>query len=458
MIVTILSIDELALLSLKTRMQMIAIIGGGISGLSLAYFLQKTGQEYMLFEKSEHVGGFIKSEKVDDYMLEYGPNSLLCGSEVSNLLIELGLKNDTIEANDVSKSRFIVRDGKPKKMPSNPVSMIFGSFFSWKTKKKIFKERKFKPQDIHPDETLSDLIERHFGSEVVEYLLKPFIAGIYAGDPDHLVARYSFPKLKAFEKEYGSILKGFIKGKGGARRRTVSFKGGMIQLPNTILSKLKNVQLKTSLESIEKNEGKYLLKFSSGESYSFGKVVFATSPYDLVTACESLYETDLRTSLLKLKTPSVAAVHTVYNKIDVGFKLEGFGALNPKIENCYTAGTIWSSSVFDHKAPTDKVLLSTFVGGMQYQGNDVVSEEEIKQKVTKELAGFYNIKGKPVFQKVTKWKKSIPQYGIEMKEVRLHIEKMEKDNIFVCSNWKDGISIEDCINNAKALALTFNEN
>ena len=431
---------------------MIAIVGGGISGLTLAYFLEKNGVEYTLFEKSQDVGGFIKSEKVNDYWLEYGPNSLLCGEEVREFLNELNLTNDLIEANDSSNTRFIIKNGKPTKLPSSPISMFFGSFFSWSTKRKIFKERKFKPTDHLPEESLSSLINRHFGKEVVDYLLKPFIAGIYAGDPDQLVAKYSFPKLKEYEQEHGSILKGFIKNKGGVRRKTVSFKKGMIQLPQTILSQVNHVKVNTSVDKIRRLGSEYELGLSDGETVKASNVIFAGSPYALSNLVKEHYE-GLEKVLLQLKTPSIAAVHTVYKKGQVKLNMNGFGVLNPQNEKCFAAGTIWSSSVFDNKAPKDEILLSTFVGGMQYQGNDSVSEEEIKEKVHLELAKQYGIKGNPVFQKVTKWKKSIPQYGIEMKEVHQWIDNLEKDNIFVCSNWKNGISLEECIKNAKALAF-----
>lgn len=427
---------------------MIAIIGAGISGLTLAYFLQKNGVACEVFEQSDTVGGFIKSEKVEEYWLEYGPNSLLCGEEVSNFVNEIGLQNDVIEANEVSKKRFIVKGGKLTPLPSSPLSLLFGSFFSWSTKKKIFKERKYHPTSDYDDETLTSLIERHFGDEVVEYLLRPFIAGIYAGDPDQLIAKYSFPKLKEYEREYGSILKGFIKNKGGARRRTVSFKEGMEQLPRTISQNIRKLHLGISVKSVNKNETGYSLYLSNDEVKKYDQVVFATSPYDLH---QILGDQQGLEKLLTLKTPSITAVHSVYNKEDVRFEVKGFGALNPRKENLYTAGTIWSSAVFDHKVPKDKVLFTTFVGGMQYLGHDNYSEEEIKSKVAQELELLYDA-GDPVFQKVTNWKKSIPQYGIEMKEVLRQIDILEKDNIFVCSNWKSGISIEDCIKNAKILA------
>ena len=431
---------------------MIVIIGGGISGLTLAYFLEKNNVEYRLFEKSAVPGGFIQSEKIDGYSLEYGPNSLLCGEKVNDFLEELGLKNEIIEANEVSNSRYIIRNGKPVKIPSSPISLLFGRFFSFKTKLKIFRELRLKPHAERQEETLTAMMDRHFGNEVVQYLLKPFIAGIYAGDPDHLVASYAFPKLKEYERKHGSILKGFIKNKGGARRKTVSFKEGMQQLPQTIFKSINNASLQKEIIGLSKNNAKYVVKLRD-EEIEADKIVFASSPNVMGSLCESLYGQKFSTVLSALKCPSISAVHSVYNKKDIAFELKGFGALNPQCEDYFIAGTIWSSSVFSGKIVEDNVLLTSFVGGMQYPNQNKIDEQSLLDSVHKELSKFYGIKAKPLFEKVTKWDKSIPQYGIELKEVRKQIDLLEKDNIFVASNWLNGISIEDCIKNAKALAF-----
>ncbi|RZK48092.1 MAG: protoporphyrinogen oxidase, partial [Hymenobacter sp.] len=207
----------------------IAIIGGGLTGLTLAYYLQKAGVAYDLFEASPRPGGNLLSPQAPEgYQLEAGPNSLLLSAELEELLLELGLQDHIQEAAPVSQHRFVLRGGQYRALPASPPALLASGFFSLKTKLRLLGELLRRPAPPVPGETVAAFFERHFGPEVVQYAVNPFVAGIYAGDPAELLLSLTFPQLAALETQYGSLLRGLAKGpKTGSRRRTITLRGGV---------------------------------------------------------------------------------------------------------------------------------------------------------------------------------------------------------------------------------------
>ncbi len=434
---------------------MIGIIGAGISGLSLAYHLEKQEQPYILLEASERPGGYIQSSKIQNYHLELGPNSLLVDEATEHFLHELGLESEILPSLEVSKQRYIFRDGKYRKLPAHPLALLKNSFFSWSAKWSLFQERK-RPAEDYPHETIAHFFNRRFGAEITDYALNPFISGIYAGDPEQLLIEETFPQLKAYEKEYGSVLKGFIKNKGGQRKKSLSFKKGMEQLPLAIAKQLTGLVYGQEVQRISR-EGEDYLIHTPQETYQVQKVVIATPAFAARTFLADLHP-NWAEALSNIYYPPMIAVHSAYKRHQVKHPLNGFGALHPKVENLYTAGSIWSSSVFPDRCPEDEVLFTTFVGGSQYvnhtRGTDLVTLGKVHQ----ELAYYYGIKGTPVFQNLYRWEKAIPQYDQQILAALQMAQKMEAKNLFVCANWKDGISLADCIKKAKTLASEISEN
>lgn len=429
---------------------MIAIIGAGISGLSLAYFLEKKGIEYILLEGSDRVGGLINSTKIDNYLLETGPNSILCDEYLIDFLKSLGLEKDFIYPNPASHNRFIFKNGRYQKLPDNPISLLTSSFFSFKTKWAIFSEMRKKAMSVE-NETLSAFFKRRFSQEVVDYALNPFVSGIYAGNPDKLLLNKTFPNIIEFEQKYGSVLKGFIKNKTGKRKQSLNFKHGMEQLPIAIAKKIKHIILNTSVSKIQKNRNQQYIISTNTEEIIADKVVICTSA-KVTSNILRLESPLLAEALQKLDYPPMTAIYSAFKKKDVGFKMEGFGGLNPKVENQFCAGSIWTSSIMTNRCPEDEVLFTSFVGGVQYENNTHFSDDEIKEKVGLELISQYQIKSKPVFQYIKKWPLALPQYTIELNEVYELIKKEEASNLFFSANWYEGVSLGDCIKKGEELS------
>lgn len=428
---------------------MVIIIGAGINGLALARKLDRRGIDYVLLEAGEQVGGYIRSEKVGDYWLEYGPNSLLCDAETDSILEAIGLKSAIVPASEVSKHRYIFRKGKYRKLPASPPGLLFNGFFSWKTKLAVFSEL-YKRSEGDENETLSQFFKRRFSQEIVDYPLNTFVAGIYAGDPDKLLVRKTFPVLKDYEKNYGSVLRGAIKNKSGARKRSITFRNGMQQLPRTLANGL-NIRLNTPVAQILTEGESYTVQLQNGEELQASQVVLAV-PAFVAARLLANSKPAFAALLEKVSYPPMAVVHSVFEKSAVGFPLDGFGGLHPQRENLFTAGSIWSSSVFPGKAPKNQVLLTTFIGGELYRERASFSQKEILKHTTEELQKVYQISQQPIFQRFMRWERAIPQYDHHIVPVHEKAEAEEKNGLWVAANWKDGISIADALRKAPNIA------
>lgn len=444
----------------------IGIIGAGISGLAVAYELQKRGIDYRLWEASSQPGGYIQSQWVGPpatdnpdhgkYLCEIGPNSLLGDADLLAWLDELGLTSDITFSRPVSKARYIFRAGQYRQLPSGPLSLLFGtlgesSFFSWKTKLAIFRERNNKTLSP-PGETLADFFRRRFSSEIVDYALGPFVAGIYAGDPEHLLVSETFPVLLNYEKQYGSVLRGLIKNQSATgRRQSFSFRDGMQMLPNALAQKLTGLLLNNAVKSISPINGGWQVDSSLGTQF-VDKLVLAVGT-DAAARLVEPYYADFAHSLRQVTYPPMTAVHSVYKRADVRHPLNGFGGLNPKIEGRFAAGHIWSSSIFEGRCPADEVLFTSFVGGQTNAHNARLPDNVLTDKVHRELVdGFGITADKPVFQDIARWERAIPQYDARIVAVKQPVKTAEADQLFVCANWYGGVSLSDCIGKARKLA------
>ncbi|MCL5267556.1 MAG: protoporphyrinogen oxidase [Bacteroidetes bacterium] len=443
----------------------VAIIGAGISGLAAAHFLKRGGADVTVFEKNSVPGGTIGSKFVDGYLVENGPNSTSeTNLVIDELLSDLSIRDERVYADENAKYRFILRDGKLHALPSGP-----GSFFSTKLwtlggKLRLFGEP-FAGRAAY-EESVADFVARRLGREFLDYAINPFVAGVYAGNPSELSVRAAFPKLYALEEKYGGLLKGTIKGARDRKKRAekarissrlFAFKSGMGILPSTIAKSMEgSINYDVSVESIKSDGGKFAMTYSSNrklESDVFDGVVLSVPSYAAAGIVRS-WLPELSSELSKIKYPPVAVAVLGYRKEQVKIDLRGFGFLVPEVENRKILGTIWSSSIFPERAPDGYVELTTFVGGSRQPKLVAEPGDEIARIAHEENAAIMKIDGKPAFRAIAKWDRAIPQYNIghlAIVDAVRHVESMHK-GFYICSNYRDGISVSDCIANGKKTA------
>lgn len=438
----------------------IAILGGGISGLTLAWYLQRAGLDYDLFEAAPRPGGNIRTERQGEYLLETGPNSLLLSEELRELVEGLGLGSHIQEAAAVSQNRFVLRQGRYQKLPASPPALLTNGFFSWKARLNLLREltRPALPPDT--TETLGHFFRRRFGTEVVEYALNPFISGIYAGDPDQLLLHKTFPQLAALEQQHGSVVRGLMKSKSSTgRRRIFSLPQGLQTLTDTLSQQLRRAHFGQAVTHLHRrdDDGRWELETTAGPAPRlYQQVVLALPTYAAAPLLEEQFPAQAA-ALAAVYYPPMAAVYSAYLRSAVTHPLDGFGALNPKVEQPYAAGSIWTSSIFPGRAPSNQVLFTTFVGGSQYEAQARQPEVEQKAAVHQELSRYYGLQPgtAPLWQYRYYWERAIPQFDARIVPAHTAADILAMQGLHATANWRAGVGVPDCVRHARSLAATL---
>ena len=425
--------------------------------MTAAFLLKNKNFEVVLFDKSEAVGGNIRSVSDEGFLIEQGPNSLLKSPRLVDLIESLGLRGEVLAAKDSAKKRYVLRDGKLKALPMSILKMATDDYFSAKAKMRLLKEP-FVKSKAAETESVAEFFERRLGKEIVERAADPFIAGIYAGKPENLSIKSAFPRLYELEKIYGSLLVGMLRSKNEKPPkdfpRTFSFKNGVQSLTDKLAENLsKSVKTNTTIERIEKLENGKWRVVSDLYQEVFDALIISTPAESAANLIENL-DAKLSAKLTEIYYPPVALVYFGVKSETIGAKLDGFGFLIPSGEKRKILGTVWNSAVFDGRAPNGFELLTTFVGGARNAEIFEKSDEEIFETVYAELKNILNLREPPVFRRITRWRKAIPQYNVGYDKIETAIENFENENagIFFCSNFYKGISVGDCVKNAYALA------
>lgn len=436
----------------------VCIIGGGISGLTSALLLMKKGFDVRLFESSNEVGGNIKTESSDGFLIEKGPNSLLKTPRLVDLVNLLGLRGEVIKANPAAKKRYVLQSGRLKPLPMGLKDFVMGDFFSRGGKFRLLGEP-FVRSKAAENESVADFFARRLGSEVVERAIDPFISGIYAGDAARLSIEAAFPKLFAMERDHGSLFWGALRQKSEkadpAFPRMFSFARGLRTLPETIAAELgENITTGCGVAAVFRNsDGRFTLTLENSENLAFDSVILASPAAASARMIESI-DAGLAAELRKIDYPPVAVVHSGFRFDKVGFAPDGFGFLVPGSEKRSILGSLWNSAVFDNRAPEGYHLFTTFAGGSRNPNIGELSDSAVAAMVFEELRGIMDITGPPEFTRITRWKRAIPQYHVGYAKVTGRIAEFENRNagMYFCSNFYGGISIGDCVKNAYAVA------
>ncbi|MEI8134071.1 MAG: protoporphyrinogen oxidase [bacterium] len=448
-------------------MNSIGIIGGGITGLTLAYRLARAGATFTLYESSSRVGGPIHSIHKDGFLVEAGPNTLLESSqEVASLVHDLGLDSHKIYPSNVSRKRYILKNGKTLAMPLSPGQFIGTDLFSFGAKVRLLGEP-FRGRSTNPnEESVASFVRRRLGKEFLEYGMDPFVSGIYAGDVEKLSMRYSFPKLFSLEEKHGSIIKGQIKGLKDTKRsklpntastRMYSFDEGLGALTDKLYHKIEeHVKLSAHVTRLEQLPQGWNIYYShNGTEYisTHEKIVLTLPAYKIAELSHNIDSVDF-SSLSEIYYPPLVSIALGFKREDVGHTLDGFGALVPSVEKRNILGALFNSSLFPDRAPSEKVLLTNFIGGVRNPDITQRSESEQVELVLKDLRDILAVKNDPIFIHRSYFAHAIPQYELGFGRYLETMSSIESkaDGLFFAGNFRNGISLGDCISRASFLA------
>lgn len=428
------------------------MLGAGITGLCAAYNLYRQGIDVTVYEKRGMAGGSIRTEQTGDWLTEHGPNTLMVRTKkVWDLIDELDLNSAIQEANREARKRFIVKDGVLKPLPMSLWDFITTDLFSASAKIRLFKEPFIRSGD-KDDENVAAFTERRFGKEMVDYAINPFVAGIFAGDPQKLSIKHTFNKLFELEQNYGSVTKGMLKNdrKSSARKALISFEGGLKTLPQKLSEKLGNsLKLNHSIGQVRYSGEKWQLHFHDRDPAEHDIIISCLPAHALSSVMQEAQAASLSEKLKEIPYAPMSIIHLGYKKDQVRQALDGFGLLVPEVEDFRILGTLFSSSLFPGRAPADHALLTTFIGGSRYPELAHLEKEELLEKVQLELDRLLRISGTPVHTGHTYWENAIPQYEVGYDTYLKAMKKAESNfpGLFITGNIRGGVSVPDCITN-----------
>jgi oxygen-dependent protoporphyrinogen oxidase len=365
------------------------------------------------------------------YLYERGPNSILDTSPLINQLLEkLGLFEERIEMNAAASKRYVVKHGKLIPLPMSPPAFLATRLFSLRAKLQLMREPFVGRASENAEESVTQFVTRRLGRELLDFAIEPFVAGIYAGNPDELSVNAAFPRLHALEQRYGSLIRGQI---AGARQRqarkeqskntakSFSFRSGMQSLTDALAEAIGPVQLERRAAALYRcDDGRIGVDTQSreGDARTRARAVVLAVPADAAAALVSTFLPDAAAALDAIPYAPVASVARAYRRSDVTHALDGFGFLAPRVEKRRVLGCLFSSSMFAGRAPSEDVLVTTFVGGRRDPALTQQPDDELERIVSEELAHLIGAKGAPQMSAVTRWRRAIPQYTLG------HIERV----------------------------------
>lgn len=427
------------------------IVGGGISGLSAAYYLSKAGIRPTLVERKPCVGGVIQTCVQQGCVLEEGPDGFMAAKPwAMNLIRELGLADQVMGSNDHSRVTYIVKNGKLVPMPEGLMMMVPTKILplvetrllSWGAKIRMGLEIFRQPHGPQPDRSVYEFLLDHYGEESIDYLAEPLLAGVYGGDPREMSVNSVLARFVDIETKYGSLTRGVLaqprpKSSGGSFLLTL--RPGLGKLIEALRPSADIVQ--ADVQTLEQTVGGFRVR-ANGDWIEAEHVVIATPAGSASPILQTL-KPELASLLAGIPYTSSITLSLGYRKATFDHPLAGHGFLVPKKERKHIFGCTWVGNKFDHRVPNNMVLLRCFLGG----DSMALSDEELVDAARSDLHSIMGLEAEPVFHNVARWPDSMAQYTVGHEKRVARIEELARaiPGLHLAGNAYHGIGIPDCV-------------
>lgn len=458
-------------------MKKVVIIGGGITGLSAAYVLERareSGQQVdcLLVEKDDRLGGKIWTEKIDGYTIEGGPDCFLSEKPwVGEMAGKLGIDDRLMGSNEASKRTFVFAGGRLHRLPDGLMGLVptklvpfaLSPLISWPGKIRMAFDLFIPPKKDDGDETLGSFVTRRLGKEALDKIAEPLIGGIHAGDPDQMSLKASFPRFIQMEQKYGGLLKAMLVARKNAPRPKLpepgkaaktffmTFRDGMGELTDKIVSCLDRTRVLTgrTVTGIErKPAGGYLVNIEGMEPIEADGVILTAPSHEAAELVQGLDKV-MADNLAGIPQATSATVNLAFKRSDIHKSLDAFGFIVPISEKRKIKAATYSSTKWNYRTPgEDYVLLRTFVGGARNQELVYQEDEDLLEMVLSELRDIIGLTARPVMHRIYRWVNGMPQYTVGHLERVATIEKRaaELPGFYVVGGSYRGVGVGDCIN------------
>jgi oxygen-dependent protoporphyrinogen oxidase len=489
----------------------VIVVGGGIAGLTTALKLtDRAGDagpgpvDVTVLEAGERAGGNIRTERVEGYTIECGPNGFLDNAPMTlDLVRRLGLDGEIQRADEAAARRFIYRDGRLHEAPTGPLSFLRSPLLSLPGRLRVFAEP-FARSRPGGDETIFDFASRRIGPEAASVLVDAMVSGVFAGDVRRLSLASSFPKMAAMEAEHGGLVKAMVarmrerrsaKKQAEARRARgenvaelvrpggpagpggtlTSFRGGLDTLIAGLTSALGGrVRFGSTVAAIERTDEasgpghgdadpggpgpedgsrrRWTVRLTSGETLTADAVVVSI-PSPRAAPLLDRVDPELAGAVGDIGTAGLSVVATAYDAASIP-EVEGFGFLVPRGEGLRILGCLWDSAIFPGRAPAGKVLLRSMVGGSHDPAAVTDDTGVLVGRVRRDLADAMGIDAEPELVRIYRWPLGIGQYhvGHQARLDRIHHRLRANPGLWVAGSSYYGVSMNACIEKADGQA------
>lgn len=458
----------------------VVIVGGGISGLSAAFYLQQAAHaarvplSYTLVERDVRCGGKIKTDLIAgaDYgaagrfVVEAGPDSFVTQKPWAlQLARDLGLDDQLIGTNEAKRKVYVLVKGKRHPLPdglalivpTNFLAFARSSLISPLGKLRMVLDMLLPPRRDGADETLADFVRRRLGAEALDKIGEPLLAGIHSSEAERQSLLATFPRFRTLEQQHGSLIRGMRAHRpaAGARSPFATLRGGLGDLVDALVAaldgRLLNGRSVAAIDYTPTHAPAYHVRLNDGTLLPADAVILTTPAFvaaDLVAP----FQPDLSAELRQIRYVTTATVSLAYKRADIGAALDGFGLLIPASEHRSVNACTMTSIKFAQRAPDDYTLLRVFLGGSR---NPAVVERDdpaILALVRDELATLFGITVEPVFTRIYRWPRANPQYDLGHLERVAAIERRCPPSLYLAGCAYRGVGIPDCVAQGRTAA------
>jgi oxygen-dependent protoporphyrinogen oxidase len=445
-------------------MPRVVIVGAGISGLSLAYRLQRSSAalDVTVLESADRVGGCVRTEHHDEFTVECGPNGFLDSKPTTvDLARDVGLADRMVPASDAAaRNRYLFLGERLEPLPRGPLDLLRTRLLSVRGKVELIGEPFHRRREKCGRESVAEFARRRAGREAADVFVDALVTGIHAGDPNFLDVRAAFPRIAAMEREHGSVLLGMIRAakRKRDRSRLWSFRDGLQTLTDTLREQLPNPPvLGVKVRRIERRPGGWAVTAEGRDRWEADVVVLTCPAYSQAAILADL-DPQLAAVIDGIRYNRIAVVALGYRAAEVP-PADGFGFIAPQRLRRDLLGVQWCSATYPDRAPPDMVLWRALCGG--WNRPDVVgwSDEKLVTAVRAELRLAQKVRAEPVFVRIVRWQYAIPQYRLGHPE---RVEAIERragrhPGLILGGNAYRGVALNDCTEQAEVLAQRLHQ-
>ena len=468
------------------NLRTVAVIGGGISGLSTAYALHERAAaagiqiRCTVVDAAPSWGGKIVTHRIGNLVTEAGPDSFLSQKTAAiELCAKLGLTDQLINTNETSKRACVFSQGRLRELPEGLVVIspnqlgpfLRSGLLSWSGLARMGLDLAMPVKRLSSDESLASFFRRRMGRQAFERMLEPLMAGIYAGDAEQMSVQATFPRFVELEQQYGSVIRGMMTARktgssaasvGPKRTMFVSLKNGLSDLVDALVRRLteQGVTLRSStvvdalrVRSHQPGRWMYDIILNDGSALSVDSLVLATPAYVSAELVRPL--TPIAGGLLEMiPYASTATIAMAYPRAAVAGAAEGFGFVVPRAEGRDLIAATWTSLKWPHRAPADQLLVRCYVGGVGREAILQLDDRALVSRVREELASMCGVTAEPSYVEVNRWMKAMPQYTLG------HLERLNQieaalsryGGLVLTGAGYRGVGIPDCIRDGAVAA------